>query len=127
MDSSPPQTITTGTRDTFRDGDKQLTNKSPRSTLEGPLYSNSTLASAEQLTEAPGMGASKDWQVDDEEDDDYYDDEDYDEGSMAHGQHDSGSGGESNLRRSARNHGTDNRRVSPYCSPIWEICIWQWF
>lgn len=115
QDSTPPQTVTTGTRDSF-EGEKQTKERSPRSTLEGPLQSNSTLASAQHLTEAHGMRGSNDWRREYHDDDlgDEDDEEDYEEdlASGAHRGQDSGSGEESNLRRSARNHGTDSRKVS---------------
>lgn len=118
QDSTAPQTITTGTRDSLSEGDKAANNKSPRSTLEGPMLSTSTLISAQQLAEARGMRGSNDWrrdyQADDlDDEDDEGDFEDDDTASGAHRDHESASGAEeSNLRRSARNHGTDSRRVS---------------
>ena len=116
LDSTAPQTITTGTRDNLSEGDKNATNKSPRSILEGPMLSNSTMVSAQYQAERHGMRGSNDRGRDHHEDDmegyddeDDYEDEDSVSAALRHG---SISGDESNmLRRSARNHGTDNRRV----------------
>ncbi|BDA51202.1 probable bZIP transcription factor 11 at C-terminar half [Coccomyxa sp. Obi] len=113
LDSNAPQTITTGTRDNLSEGDKNATNKSPRSTLEDPMLSNSTIVSAQYQAERHGMRGSNDWGRDNLEDDMEDDEEDYedDDSASAALRHGSVSGEESNLlRRSARNHGTDNRR-----------------
>ncbi len=114
LDSTAPQTITTGTRENLSEGDKNANNKSPRSTLEGPMLSNSTIVSAQYQAERHGMRGSNDWGRDNHEDDLEDDEDDYEDDDSASGalRHGSISGDESNLlRRSARNHGTDNRRV----------------